>query len=104
MGPTSQTEPIIEPDLPIVDSQHHLWYTKREVLAELTASLSPGNPVLDFLKLSSWHRYLHDEYFADVNTGHNIVATVFCKSATMHRQDGTAEMKSLGEVEYAVGV
>jgi hypothetical protein len=46
------TEEILEPDLPIVDPHHHLWD-------------HPGS------------RYLLDELLADVNSGHNIVATVF---------------------------
>ena len=46
-------EAIIEPDLPIVDPHHHLW------------------------DVPDWHRYLLDELLADLNSGHNIVATVF---------------------------
>ena len=44
-------EPILEPDLPIVDPHHHLW--------------AHAN-----------HRYLLDELLADTATGHNITATV----------------------------
>src|SRR5579862_4095987 len=46
------TEDILEPALPIIDPHHHLWD-------------HPGS------------RYLLDELLADVNSGHNIVATVF---------------------------
>jgi len=48
-------EPILEPDLPIIDTHHHFWDR---------ATDRPG------------HRYLLDELLADLNTGHNIGATV----------------------------
>ena len=47
-----RTEPILEPELPIVDPHHHLW----------------DRP--------DW-RYLLDELLADTSSGHNIVATVY---------------------------
>jgi hypothetical protein len=53
-------EPILKPDLPIVDPHHHLWDR-------------PG-----------W-RYLLDELLADTNSGHNIVATVFVQARAMVR-------------------
>ena len=53
-------EPILEPELPIVDPHHHLWDR-------------PG-----------W-RYLLDDLLADTNSGHNIVATVFVQARSMHR-------------------
>ena len=45
-------EPILEPELPIIDTHHHLW-------------VRPD------------HRYLLDELLADLRTGHNVIATVF---------------------------
>src|SRR5260370_25989402 len=45
-------EEILEPDLPIVDPHHHLW------------------------DLPAW-RYLLEESFADVNSGHTVLARVF---------------------------
>ncbi len=56
-------EPIIDPDLPVIDTHHHLWHR--------TVG-SPGE---------SWEvpafRYLFDEFLADCATGHNIVGSVF---------------------------
>ncbi|CAN5923155.1 amidohydrolase family protein [soil metagenome] len=72
-------EPILEPDLPIVDTHHHLWDM-------------PG------------YRYLLDELLADLNTGHNIVATVFEECRAMYRARGPEEMKPVGEVEFVAGV
>src|SRR5260221_8349671 len=72
-------EPILEPDLAIVDTHHHLWDM-------------PG------------YRYLLDELLADLRTGHNIVATVFEECRSMYRTRGPEEMKPVGEVEFVAGV
>ncbi|HEU0061486.1 MAG TPA: amidohydrolase family protein [Hyphomicrobiaceae bacterium] len=71
-------EPILEPDLAIVDPHHHLWDR-------------PG-----------W-RYLMDELVADTNSGHNIVATVFVQARAMLRASGPVEMKHVGETEFVNG-
>ena len=72
-------EPILEPDLPIVDTHHHLWDM-------------------------SGYRYLLDELLADIRTGHNVVATVFEECRSMYRARGPQEMKPVGEVEFVAGV
>src|SRR5580704_2896156 len=72
-------EPILEPDMPIVDPHHHLW---------------------DHLN----NRYLLDELLADTGSGHNITATVYIDCRSMYRGDGPPEMKPVGETEFAVGV
>lgn len=72
-------EPILEPALPIVDPHHHLWDRA-------------GN------------RYLLDDLLADTGSGHNVVATVFVDCMAFYRADGPAELKSLGETEFANGV
>ena len=74
-----RTEPILEPELPIVDPHHHLWER-------------PG-----------W-RYMLDDLLADTNSGHNIVATVFVQCRSMHRAGGPEEMKPVGETEFVNGV
>ena len=72
-------EEAIEPELPIVDPHHHLWDR-------------PGN------------RYLLDELLADMNSGHNIVATVFVECHSMFRADGPVPMRPVGETEFVNGV
>ena len=72
-------EPALEADLPIVDPHHHLWER-------------PG-----------W-RYLLPELLADLDTGHNIVATVFVQCRAMHRADGPEAMRPVGETEFVNGV
>jgi len=72
-------EPIIEPDLPVIDTHHHLWDRPDQ-------------------------RYLLDEFLADVGTGHNLVASVFVECHSMYRAAGPEEMRSIGEVEFVAGV
>jgi len=72
-------EPILEPELPIVDPHHHLFVV-------------PG-----------W-RYLLDEFLLDTSTGHNIIATVFVQARSMYRASGPIEMRPIGEVEFANGI
>jgi len=76
-------EPTLDPDLPIIDTHHHFWDR---------ATDRPG------------HRYLLDELLADLNTGHNIVATVFLECRSMYRADGPAEMRPVGETEFVNGI
>ena len=72
-------EEVLEPDLPIVDPHHHLWDMKGR-------------------------RYLLDELLADLNSGHNIVATVFLECASMYRADGPEHLRPIGETEFVNGI
>src|SRR5215467_3528741 len=72
-------EPALEPELPIVDPHHHLW-------------VRPG-----------W-RYMLDDFLADTNSGHNIVATVFVQANSMYRDSGPVEMRPVGETEFVNGM
>ena len=72
-------EPILEPDLPIIDPHHHLW----------------DRP--------SW-QYMLPDLLADTNSGHNIKATVFIQCRAFHRATGPEGMKPIGETEFANGV
>jgi L-fuconolactonase len=71
-------EPIIEPELPIIDTHHHLW--------DLHG-----------------HRYFVPEFLADVATGHNLVASVFMECRTMYRATGPEDMRPVGETEFVAG-
>ena len=72
---------IIEPELPIIDSHHHLW-------------LQPNRN----------RRYLIDEFQADLASGHNVVATVFVECNAMYRQSGPQRMRPVGEAEFVAGM
>ncbi|NYT22402.1 amidohydrolase [Alcaligenaceae bacterium] len=69
----SHAEEIIEPGLPIVDPHHHLW--------------------------DSHGGYLLDELLSDTQTGHRIVATVFCQSDYGYRSAGKPAFRPVGETE-----
>ena len=73
-------EEPFEPELPIVDSHHHLWDRQDA-------------------------RYLLEEFAEDVGTsGHNVVASVFVQCRTMLRADGPEAMRPVGEVEFVRGL
>jgi predicted TIM-barrel fold metal-dependent hydrolase len=72
-------EAILEPDLPIIDTHHHLWERPD-------------------------HRYLLHEFLDDVRTGHNLIATVFMECHAMYRAGGPEEMRPVGEVEFVAGI
>ena len=73
------TEDILEPDLPICDSHHHLWDHN-------------GNT------------YFLDQLLEDLNTGHNVVSTVFLQCFWGYRNDGPEELKPVGETEFVASV
>jgi L-fuconolactonase len=84
-------EDIIEPDLPIIDTHHHLWHR-------------PGSGGAG----ESWqvpaNRYLLHEFLDDCGTGHNIVASVFLQCHSMYRASGPREMRPVGETEFVAGI
>ena len=75
----AEPEAVLEPDLPIIDTHHHLWQRKDE-------------------------RYLLDELQADLDCGHRIEQTVFVQCHAMYRADGPEHLRPLGEVEFVTGV
>ncbi len=84
-------EPVLEPELPIIDAHHHLW--------DLRTTRS--EPAASFRQKV----YLCEELSRDINaSGHNIVQTVFAQCGAFYRADGPAEMRCIGETEFASGV
>src|SRR5665213_2561495 len=71
----AQPEEILEPELPIIDSHHHLW--------------------------EAAGRYLLEDYLADAGTGHNVVASVVIECGWHQRTKGPVELRPVGEVEFA---
>ena len=76
-------EETLEPALPICDPHHHLWDHRPE-------RVEP--------------RYMLDEILVDLNSGHNIVSTVFVQCGAMYKADGPEEMRVLGETEFVNGI
>ena len=75
---TTLQEEVLEPALPIIDPHHHLW-------------------------VRSGYTYLMPELAADLESGHNIVATVFAECHSMYRKEGPKAERSLGETEFVRG-
>lgn len=73
------SEEILEPELAIIDPHHHLW------------------------DRGGW-RYLLNELLEDLNSGHNIVATVFLQCRSMHKAAGPEELRPVGETEFVNGI
>jgi len=86
-------EPILDPDLPIIDPHHHFWDRHFQ-----------DRHFRDQPAERSGHRYLLDELLADTNTGHNIEATVFLECRSMYRADGAPELRPVGETEFVAGL
>jgi predicted TIM-barrel fold metal-dependent hydrolase len=91
-------EEIIDPALPIIDPHHHLW-DRSPVLHLMQQREHPFQRVLDFAA-----RYLLDEFLVDLNSGHNVQATVFLECHSMLKTEGEPETRYLGETEFVNGV
>jgi predicted TIM-barrel fold metal-dependent hydrolase len=76
-------EDALEPDLPICDPHHHLWDLR-------SSDVAP--------------RYLLDEILEDLNSGHNVVSTVFIECGSMFKADGPEAMRPIGETEFVNGI
>ena len=84
-------ETVLEPELPIIDSHHHLWDLRK----------STANPPAQFLQKV----YLCEEFSKDIREGgHHIVQTVFAQCHAFFRADGPEAMKCVGETEVVHGI
>lgn len=103
MTTTIATEEIIEPDLPIVDPHHHLWFHPEPILAALARneSLTVQTLLPTFRRRA---RYFLEDFLADLGTGHNVRATVYVEVHSMYRSRGPEAMRSVGEIEFANGM
>ncbi len=72
-------EEVIDPARRIVDPHHHLWLRPPEA-------------------------YQLPELMADLQSGHDVRATVFVQNNAMYRASGPAHLKPVGETEYVNGV
>lgn len=72
-------EPILRPDLPIVDPHHHMWDRADE-------------------------RYLLAELMRDTGSGHDIRTTVFVQCNSQYDMGAPPERRSLGETRFIAGI
>jgi predicted TIM-barrel fold metal-dependent hydrolase len=75
----TRDEDVLDPAMPIVDTHHHLY----------------DRPAV---------RYLLDDYLRDIETGHDVRASVFVQARSMLRADVPADLQPIGEVEFVNGV
>jgi len=73
-------EAALETELPTVDPHHHM------------------------IDRPESGRYLLPDLLDDIGSGHNVVATVYLEWLSMYRADGPAEMRPVGEIEFANGI
>jgi len=72
-------EPVLEPELEIVDAHHHLW----------------KDPAMAY---GSAH------FASDLNSGHNIIQTIFMECKTAYRETGPEHLKPVGETEFVASM
>jgi predicted TIM-barrel fold metal-dependent hydrolase len=105
MTPRVASEPIIEPDLPIIDTHHHLWFHSEAMVARNEGSEAIAIRYMAIMQRRTGNlRYLFDELMADLQSGHNVRASVYVNAYSMYRTTGPDELKSVGEVEFVNGV
>lgn len=72
-------EDPIDPEMPIIDPHHHLWDT---------ANTHVDNP------------YMQEDLISDLDSGHNVVSTVFVECSAFYRESGPEHLRPVGETEF----
>jgi len=73
-------EPVLEPELPIIDAHHHLWDHRK-----------------------SGSVYLFEQYQQDLQAGHRIVSTVYMEASSMYCKHAQEHLRPVGEITFAAG-
>ena len=88
-----RSEPILEPELPIIDPHHHLWDRPARLLAAMP---STGHGFEEIIR--STPRYLLDELLADLVVEGELVAQTRAASAHhLHAQSVGLGLAVLGQ-------
>ena len=69
-------EEIVDPNRPIVDAHHHMWRDRYEL----------------------------EDLWADTESGHNVIKTVFIECRSEYRQEGPEHLRPVGETEFMTGI
>ncbi len=93
------TEAILDPELPIIDPHHHLW----DRTGAITAGAPPPRHGFEAM-LRKVPYYMLGELLADMNSGHNVIGTVYMECGSMYRAGGEAAFRCVGETEFVNGV
>lgn len=92
-------EPILEPNLPIIDPHHHLW----DLRPMLPMFPEPRHRFIETLVPAA--HYTFDQFQAEVSqSGHNIISTVFMECGAFYNAAYGDALKPVGEVEFVNGV
>lgn len=73
------TEPIVDPDQPIIDAHHHLWRRR------------------------FGRDYLLPELWADTESGHHVTQTVFVECGAFYWREGPTQLRPCGETAAIAG-
>lgn len=78
-------EEALEPEIPIIDTHHHIWFDS-------------GFPDVPYPP------YLLEDLTRDTTAGHHIVGTIFAECSAEYRTDGPEYMAPVGETEWVAGM
>lgn len=98
MNTAATSEPILEPDLPVIDPHHHLW----DLRPMLPMFPAPHHHFIAAL-VDNAH-YTFDQLHAHLTTGHNIIGTVFMECGAFYNGAYGEALKPVSEVEFVNGV
>ena len=87
-------ETVLDPTRAIIDTHHHLWDRRHEV-QEQQSTHHPYDEVVRRAPL-----YMLDAFMADMDSGHDIRASVYMECRTGYRIEGPVEMAPVGETEF----
>lgn len=91
-------EPILEPELPIIDAHQHLW----DLRPLLPMFPEPRHPFVESIADAAY--YTFDALHADTHSGHAIIGTVFMECGAFYDGSRGEALKVVGEVEFVNGV
>lgn len=92
------SEAILDPGRKIIDTHHHLWDRRGEAHKQNP----PSHPFDEVTRRMSL--YMLDAFMADIESGHDIRATVYMECRTGYRTEGPPEMAPVGETEFISGM
>lgn len=80
-------ESAIDPEIPVVDSHHHLFDRAGD----------------EMVKITDQRRFLIEEYTESLGSEHKVVASVAVEAQMMYRVSGPEELRVVGETEFLNG-
>ncbi len=97
-APQFSPEPILDPDLAIIDPHHHLW----DLRPMLPLFPEPRHRFIETLMPVAYYGF--DAFHGDVTSGHKVIASVYMECGAFYNPAYGAALQVVGEVEYVNGV